>query len=441
MEHESPVRYIGGLGARLVWLRMLASYAKYAARRRRYPLFILNPSKGGLLKTLQTAKDVRLQKFVKSNGGYRFCLSIPRWPSSAHDQMAARGGLNVRAAGTKYKQQVDQAFLAVSRKCAYHCRHCYERHNTAAVETVPLAAWQRTAKDLQDLGANVIVLTGGEPMLRFDDVLELVKAGDKSRSEFHIHTSGHGVTEARASALKRAGLEAAAIGLDDVNPARHDTLRGYPGAFSEAVQAIHAFRRAGVFTYINLCLTKDLVRSGDLPALMELAKGLGLGAVRFLDPVPVGGYLGEDVSALFSDDDRKTATEFFEEVNGGRRYRRYPFISYEAYAEAPERLGCQMGGLSLFAVDSLGNVLPCVFLPVSFGNILDEDLPSIYARMRRAVPGPCRQGCSAALLADAIKDQVNRGMPLPLPFESMRLEWQRLYPDSQALTEPLNLDT
>lgn len=416
----------------LIRFRLLASYSRYLLRRRRYPQFLLSRSKGGLLKSMQTVKDLHLTKFVKSDGGYRYCLSVPKWPSPSYDRMAGLGGLNINAAGTKFKQQVDHAILAISRKCVYRCRHCYERPNIASEETVPLDAWKRTVRDLQNMGTSIIVFSGGEPMLRYGDLLELVKSGDKTLSEFHIHTSGHGVNEDKARALRDAGLEAAAVGLDDVNPERHDALRGYSGAFGEAQGAIRDFRRAGIFVYINLCLTKNLVRSGDLPALMELARDQDVGAIRFLEPVPVGGYQGENRADLFSDDDRAATTDFFVRINSSRRYARYPFISYEAFFEAPDRLGCMMGGHSHFAIDGLGNVIPCVFLPVSFGNIVNEDLPSIFRRMREAIPRPCRQGCSAALLASMINDQASSGSRLPVPFASMQSDWQRLYRLAQA---------
>jgi MoaA/NifB/PqqE/SkfB family radical SAM enzyme len=428
MTGDSGARYLGGIKALPVRLMMLTSYSRYLLRPRRYPLFTLSRSKGGLLSSIRTAKDLHLLKLVKSDGGYRYSLAVPRWPSKPYDRMAGLGGLNINAAGTEYKQQVDHAILAISRRCAYRCRHCYERPRIASEEAVSLDVWKRAVRDLEAMGTSIIVFSGGEPMLRFPDLLELVRSGDKSLSEFHVHTSGHGVTEDRARALKAAGLEAAAVGLDDADPGRHDALRGYPGAFREAVSALRDFRRAGIFTSINLCLTKDLVRSGDLPALLELAKDLGVGAVRFLEPVPVGGYQGERMAGLFSDEDRAATTDFFIRVNTSRRYASYPFVSYEAFFEAPERLGCMMGGHSHFGIDSLGNVVPCVFLPVSFGTIVSEDLPRIFHRMRAAIPRPCRQGCSAALLAESIQDRANRGDPLPVPFSALRSEWQRLYP-------------
>lgn len=114
------------------------------------------------------------------------------------------------------------------------------------------------------MGVGTIVLSGGEPMLRYDGLLELLESGDKCLSDFHIHTSGYGVTPEKALALKNSGLIAAGVGLDDLDQKRLDLFRGYQNAFREATTAIKYFLDAGVFTYLNNCLTQDLIHSGDL---------------------------------------------------------------------------------------------------------------------------------------------------------------------------------
>jgi MoaA/NifB/PqqE/SkfB family radical SAM enzyme len=271
-------------------------------------------------------------------------------------------------------------------------------------------------RDLQEIGVSVVILSGGEPMLRFDDVLRLVQSGDKNRSDFHIHTSGFGVTRERARALKDAGLTAAAVGLDDVNPKRQDALRGRGGAFEAAAAAVESFNREGVLTYLNLCLTPALIRSGDLWAYFEMARRLGVGLVEILEPRPCGGFQGRRVDGLISEEDRAAVAEFVRKGNHERRYRNHPLLYSIAAMEAPDRMGCMMGGLSHFSIDSAGNVIPCVFVPVSFGNILHEDLPAIFARMRHAVPAPIHAGCGSVLLADMFGDRT-------VLYDDHRGEW------------------
>jgi len=340
--------------------------------------------------------------------------------------MVARGGLNITASGTPFKQQIDMAILGITRKCVYSCRHCYEHFNLAKEESVPAERWATLIREIQALGVSIVVFSGGEPMMRFGDLLRLLRGADQDRSEFHMHTSGHDISQEKAGALKEAGLAAAAVGLDDINPERHDAMRGTPGAFGEAVRALECFREAGIFTYLNTCLTKDIVRSGDLPRLLLAARDLGVGIVRFLEPRPCGTFLDANPDDLFSAEDRAIVTEFFREANLGRRFRDCPLISYEAYFEAPERLGCMMGGHSLIYIDSRGHVEPCVFLPVSFGNIMEEDFASIFARMRARIPRPIHDRCPSLQLAETVRTKGDHGSALPIAIETIQAEWETM---------------
>lgn len=424
---KTRIKFYSGWQAIPIRLKFRITLGKYLFKRKKYPLFTLKASKGGLIKTYRTQRDLKLRKIIKFNNHYYFSLTVPHWPSKPFDHMVANGGLNITAAGTRFKQQIDIAILAITRKCNYDCKHCYERFNLADEDIVPIDRWKEVIKDIQKIGVSIITFSGGEPMLRYNGLIKLLESADKSLSDFHIHTSGDGVLLEKALALKNAGLHSAAIGLDDVNPGRHDTFRGYKGSYNEALQAIKYFQEAGVFTYINMCITKDLIRSGDLLKYFELAKDLNVGAVRFLEPKPCGGYISENIDDLFSEDYRNIVTEFFMEANQGKKYKDYPLISYDAYFEDKNRMGCMMGGHSHFHIDSLGNVEPCVFLPISFGNIMEEDFLDIFKRMREAIPAPLHKPCPAVCLSEKIRAEKNQGKAFPIPYKEMQKEWQEMF--------------
>lgn len=423
---KTRIKFYSGWRAFPIRLKFRTSLGKYIFQKKKYPLFILKSSKGGLVKTYKTQKELKLRKIINFNNHYYFSLTTPHWPSKPFDQMAANGGLNITAAGTRFKQQIDIAILAITRKCNYDCKHCYEYFNLAEEDIVPIECWKEVIKELQKIGVSIITFSGGEPMLRSNGLIELLEYSDKNQSDLHIHTSGHGVSPKKALELKNAGLNAAGVALDDFNPERHDTLRGYKGSYKEALQAIKCFQDAGIFTYINTCLTKELIRAGDLMNYLELTKNLNVGVVRLLEPKTCGGYLFENKDNLFSEDDRKTVTEFFIQANQGKKYKDYPLVSYEAYFEDPKKMGCMMGGHSHFYIDSLGNVEPCVFLPVSFGNIMKEDFSTIFRKMRKAVPQPLHMQCPAIFLSETIQSKKKQGMVFPIPFRKIEKEWQEM---------------
>jgi MoaA/NifB/PqqE/SkfB family radical SAM enzyme len=425
-DHNKKTEYYSCRKAIPVMLKFRLSFLKYFLQGKKYPLFTFRSSDGGILKTYEVQKKLKLTKFVRHNNHYYFSLTLPHWPSKAFDHMVANGGLNITAAGTRIKKQIDIAILGITRKCSYECSHCYEHFNLGDAEIVPATKWKKVIAELQNSGVSIITLSGGEPMMRYEEVLEMLRSADHSRSDFHLHTSGYGVTLESAEKLKMAGLHAAGVGLDDCDPHRNDSLRGTIGAYETAVRAIRCFQEAGIFTYVNTCLTKELIRSGELRKYFEMLKDLNVGIVRWLEPKPCGGYFDRNPTELLSPEEKKIITEFYKRANTSADYADYPLISYEAFYEAPENMGCMMAGNSQLYIDTLGNVEPCVFLPVSFGNIMDEDFSEIFKRLKGAVPGPIHAECPSVQLSSKIKSKKESGINLPVSYEELTAEFESL---------------
>jgi MoaA/NifB/PqqE/SkfB family radical SAM enzyme len=429
MPSQKPTnRVLSGWKALAVQLRFCAAVLyRCLFRRRRYPLLFLRVSKNGFLKTLSMLQDCRLTKVIKAANKYHFSLVEPGWPSEAYDLMIANGGLNVGGAGTPAKAQIDLAILAITRACGNGCEHCYERFNVNGRDTVPLSRWQSVIAEIQSIGVSVVALSGGEPLLRFENTLQLVETADKRRSDIHLYTSGLGVRPARVTALVDAGLAGVAVGLDHFDREKHDVVRGRKGAYDDAVEALQLFRDAGILTFVNTCITKQLVASDGLWRFYELLNKLGVGAVQLLEPKPCGGYATQQIKTLYGLEERKATMDFFEATTGGRNHDGYPAVYFPAFTEAPENLGCMMGGLSHLHIDSRGNVEPCVFLPVAFGNITDRSFLDIYRDMRKAVPRPLHKRCPALQLAERVGFDPEEGKELPLAYADVREEWGRMF--------------
>jgi MoaA/NifB/PqqE/SkfB family radical SAM enzyme len=422
MNSSEPKIIAGRRLSLLKWI-FFASMAKYALQKKKYPLFSWTP-----IHLIRTRRSFAMTKVVKlANRYYAAIMRVPHWPSRAFDRMIANGGFNIHAAGTPQKKQADSVILAITRKCPYNCVHCYEKPNLSEKESVPIQKWIEVIQTIQQNGANIVVLSGGEPLLRLEGVLTILEACDQNLSDFHIHTTGFGMTQEKAMALKKSGLRAAGISIDDFRPERHDSFRGYRGAYREAVHAIECFRKAGIYPYMNVCLHKDLIFDGGLWRLLQLSKELRVGSINLLEPKPCGGFASSNADALFSDEDRSAATDFFLTANRHKHYRDYPLVIYMPYFERPHRLGCTMGGLSHFYINSLGDLAPCVYLPVSFGNILEEDFSAIFKKMRQAVPFPLKKECPTICLAKSIETNRGQSFSSPVPFETIEKAWQGLF--------------
>ena len=77
--------------------------------------------------------------------------------------------------------------------------------------------------------------------------------------------------------------------------------------------------------------------------------------------------------------------------NRAPEYVDYPAVSAQILEEDVSLFGCTAGGTDRFYFNAKGDVQPCEFLNVSFGNVAEEPFETIYERMRAAfqVPGTC----------------------------------------------------
>lgn len=126
-----------------------------------------------------------------------------------------------------------------------------------------------------------------------------------------------------------------------------------------------------------------------------------------------------------SEDDRNIVIDFFKKANRSKMYKDYPYVAYMQYFEKPKHIGCLMGGLSHFYINSSGHVQPCVFLPVSFGNIMEEDFLDIFKKIREAVPAPLRQPCPAVILCE--KKNLNQNDEKQVRYEELRHQRQQMF--------------
>jgi MoaA/NifB/PqqE/SkfB family radical SAM enzyme len=112
--------------------------------------------------------------------------------------------------------------------------------------------------------------------------------------------------------------------------------------------------------------------------------------VQIIKPKPAGAWLA-DTESMFSEAGERTAAAKIRLYNHARSYRNYPPISAQILEERPDVFGCTVGGADRFYINAKGDVQPCEFLNISFGNIAEEDFDAIFERMRNTFrhPGTC----------------------------------------------------
>ena len=172
-----------------------------------------------------------------------------------------------------------------TRRCNLRCVHCYSQSNDQPGEgELSTAQGAAMLEDLAAFGVPVVLLSGGEPLLR-GDLLELVTCATRLGMRAVVSTNGTLLDEPTAAALVRAKLSYVGVSLDGVG-AVNDRFRGQGGAFEAAISGIRIAKRAGLKVGLRFTITR---RNADqLDAIFELLEREDIPRVCFYHLVYAG---------------------------------------------------------------------------------------------------------------------------------------------------------
>jgi MoaA/NifB/PqqE/SkfB family radical SAM enzyme len=224
-----------------------------------------------------------------------------------------------------------------------------------------------------------VILTGGEPFLH-KNLYDLIEYVDKTKSICTIFTNGEFLTDQAVTRLKEAGTFGVFVSLDHSNPRIHDSLRRRPGIFHMAIKGIQRCQDQGILTGISTYITKEKIKTGELDRMMDLGRKTGVVEV-FLFDIIATGKLDDRREEILNTQDVNYIRKFREKYNSRPEYPRiihqtmFTSIAYPCAAE-----GCP-GGVAQMHVRGNGDITPCDFTPLSFGNIREKSLASIWKEM------------------------------------------------------------
>jgi Fe-coproporphyrin III synthase len=159
------------------------------------------------------------------------------------------------------------------RRCNLTCQHCYSisadkdfpgELSTEEVFTV--------MDDLKAFRVPVLILSGGEPLLR-PDIFDIARRAKTMGFYVGLSSNGTLITENNIAAIADIGFDYVGVSLDGIE-ATHDKFRRKQGAFKESVHGIRLCRDAGIKVGVRFTLTQD--NAHDLPALLQLVEDEGI---------------------------------------------------------------------------------------------------------------------------------------------------------------------
>ncbi len=153
------------------------------------------------------------------------------------------------------------------RRCNLRCKHCYSistdvdfpgELSTDEVFTV--------MDDLKRFRVPVLILSGGEPLLR-PDIFTISRRAKDMRFYVGLSTNGTPIDEANIGAIAEVGYDYVGISLDGIGPT-HDRFRRRDGAFDASLRGIRLCSEHGIKVGLRFTLTQDNVH--ELPAVLDL---------------------------------------------------------------------------------------------------------------------------------------------------------------------------
>ncbi|WNY29042.1 PqqA peptide cyclase [Methanimicrococcus stummii] len=298
-----------------------------------------------------------------------FSTWIPEIPSPAFSRMInSQIGFSLLN-----KRTPDQLSVGVTPRCPNKCIHCGAADMMAPNNEMTVEEINNVINQALDMGTYLITIDGGEPMVR-KDLPEIIANIDKTKTTVSMFTSGFRLNDERAAALKDAGLTSVKVSFDSADPEIHDKFRGRKGAFDDAVAAVKSAKNAGILT--DMYLTISPYNIDNIDDLYQMATDLGMDEMSMTGIIAVGNWK-EHEDEVMTRVDAKRLEAFHKSKNAALEG---PRVTALPYLLGPDMFGCFAGNRWMH-VASTGDVLPCPYTPLSFGNIRDAPLSKIWSDM------------------------------------------------------------
>jgi heme d1 biosynthesis radical SAM protein NirJ len=284
------------------------------------------------------------------------------------------------------------------RRCNLACKHCY---SISADHDFPgelsTAEVYRVMDDLKAFRVPVLILSGGEPLLR-PDIYDISRRAKSMGFYVGLSSNGTLIDASNIDRIAEMGYDYVGISIDGLRET-HDRFRRMPGAYDASMRAMRLCRDKGIKVGMRFTLTQD--NAHELPALLRLmdAEGIDKFYLSHLNYAGRGNINRKDdvvlqttrraMDLLFDTCwdyvSRGTAKEFVTGNNDADGVyllfwarERFPHLEGHLRAKLAQ-WGGNSSGVNIANIDNLGNVHPDTFWwHYSLGNVKERPFSEIW---------------------------------------------------------------
>ena len=291
----------------------------------------------------------------------------------------------------------------ITRSCNLLCAHCRAsaNHGQYSGELSTEESFHLIDQILE-VGKPIIILSGGEPLIR-RDVLQIARYAVSKGLRVVMGSNGTLVSAEAAAKLKNVPISRLAISLDFPAAELQDDFRGERGAFKAAMAGIVNAREAGVEVQVNSTITR--LNVPYLDELLSLALRVGAIAFHPFLLVPTGRGKGLESVELSPSQYEETLNWIYDkQIELGDRMFFKPTDAphYLRVMKQRQRHGGEMkptrklestvthnpihsitrgclAGTGFCFISHRGSVQGCGYLDVAAGNVREQSFGQIWA--------------------------------------------------------------
>ena len=155
------------------------------------------------------------------------------------------------------------------RRCNLSCKHCYSISGDVDFPNeLSTAEVFGVMDDLKAFGVPVLILSGGEPLMRHD-IFEISERAKAMRFYVGLSSNGTLVDAEMADRISDIGYDYVGVSLDGIGDT-HDRFRRKAGAYQQSLQGLRLLRDRGIKVGVRFTMTED--NADELPRMLDLVE-------------------------------------------------------------------------------------------------------------------------------------------------------------------------
>ncbi len=271
------------------------------------------------------------------------------------------GTKTVRANREKYKCNIPFIMLFdPTSACNLRCKGCwsaeYGNKSSLSLDEMRSILSQGT-----ELGTHLYMLTGGEPLIKKDEILTLCR--ENPDCAFLAYTNATLIDRKLCEELKEVGNLALALSIEGTEES-NDARRG-DGAYKTTIEAMDLLKEYGLLYGISVCYTRHNIPSVTSDEFLDLMVKKGAKFGLYFHYMPVGKDAVVDL--LPTPEQRTFMYDWLRKVRNGKTGK--PMFIMDFQNDGEYVGGCIAGGRNYIHINSEGDMEPCVFIHYSDSNI------------------------------------------------------------------------